>query len=155
MNKDLDLVGILKNVPKGTKLYSPLFGDVEFIKVSEDEEDYPIKIKTLCGVKTNDGFTSKGTYLVEYSNSECTLFPDKNQRDWSKFNYLFHDKSLVWCWNNSSKYTRFFGFYDTSSGTIYNPITGTKESLLYYDHYELYEGITPDWAIDVITELKD
>ena len=35
MNENIDLTKILKDCPKGFKLYTPLIGEVEFIKVHE------------------------------------------------------------------------------------------------------------------------
>ena len=44
MNKNLNLVEILKDCPEGTKLYSPIYGYVEFVRVSQRAE-YPIEVK--------------------------------------------------------------------------------------------------------------
>lgn len=77
----LDLVEILKNCPKGTKLYSTIHGEVTLYRVDNIDIYYPIV------VKYNDSqieFTSEGKYYIEY-DGECTLFPSKDQRDWSKF----------------------------------------------------------------------
>ena len=82
MNKNLNLVEILKNCPRGTKLYSTVFGDVKFNCVKEQKE-YPIRVLLKNGPEV--GFTSKGTEYTEYKG-ECVLFPRKDQRDWSKFN---------------------------------------------------------------------
>ena len=99
MNENIDLTKILKDCPIGWKLYSSVYGDVEFLGVSHgcpvplhgqyDEcylmEDlmhkkYPIRIKTRFG-----------EYDVSHEGKlrgcagECTLFPSRDQRDWSKF----------------------------------------------------------------------
>ena len=84
MNENLNLVEILKNCPKGTKLYSTTYGDVELIRVNQnDDVYYPIEIKL-----SDDSINSVTTdgRLCEYYNGECVLFPSKEQRDWSKFN---------------------------------------------------------------------
>ena len=84
MNENLNLVEILKDCPKGTKLYSTTYGDVELIRVNQndDVDYYPIEIKL-----SDDSITSVTTdgRLCEYYNGECVLFPSKEQRDWSKF----------------------------------------------------------------------
>ena len=83
MNEKLNLVEILKNCPEGTKLYSTTYGDVEFIRVNQnDNVYYPIEIKL-----SDDSINSVTTdgRLCEYYNGECVLFPSKEQRDWSKF----------------------------------------------------------------------
>ena len=83
MNENLNLVEILKDCPKGTKLYSTDYGDVELVRVYLDDNTYPIEIKIDEGSDmiyiTNDG------RLFNDFRGECTLFPSKNQRDWSKF----------------------------------------------------------------------
>ena len=46
MNENLNLIEILKDCPKGIKLYSTIFGDVELVEVLRNEEEiYPIEIK--------------------------------------------------------------------------------------------------------------
>lgn len=83
MNENLNLVEILKDCPKGTKLYSTIYGEVELIEVIYvDDVIYPIIVK-IYGGKT-DGFTSDGKLLNTFEG-ECTLFPSREQRDWSKF----------------------------------------------------------------------
>lgn len=75
----MNIAEILKKCPKGTKLYSPLFGELELSFV-EGEHISCITKKRTCGL-----FTSDGKYFGGYSDAECMLFPSKDQRDWSKF----------------------------------------------------------------------
>ena len=85
MNENLNLVEILKDCPEGTKLYSTIYGDVEFVKVRRSyyiDVDFPIEIKLSDNSINN--VTRDGKLFVNYSG-ECTLFPSKDQRDWSKF----------------------------------------------------------------------
>lgn len=81
MNENLNLVEILKDCPEGTKLYSPIIGEVEFKRIKYCE--YPI---VTCSKNGNRilSFTKDGLFFLE---GECImLFPSKDQRDWSKFN---------------------------------------------------------------------
>ena len=82
MNENLDLVEILKDCPRGTKLYSPFCGKVELDNVGEHCIDYPI-------VVNHNGnpivFTCDGRLYNDFPDGECVLFPSKDQRDWSKF----------------------------------------------------------------------
>ena len=80
MDKNLNLVEILKDCPSGTKLYSTILGEVELDYV-ENGGEYPIKI-LLNG--DTDSFTKEGRLFSEFEE-ECVLFPSKEQRDWSKF----------------------------------------------------------------------
>ena len=82
MNEDLNLVEILKDCPKGTKLYSTVHGEVEYRGIY-DKGVYRIKFKTEDGDIYSA--TPDGRYLYCF-NGECILFPSKEQRDWSKFN---------------------------------------------------------------------
>lgn len=82
MNEKLNLVEILKNCPKGTKLYSTIFGDVKFEKINNDRL-HPIIVRTGDG--RTEYFTADGKKYYGAYNGECTLFPSKDQRDWSKF----------------------------------------------------------------------
>ena len=83
MNENLNLVEILKNCPEGTKLYSTIYGDVELIRVNQnDDVDYPIKIK--INEIYHDDLTLDGRLFADYGG-ECVLFPSREQRDWSKF----------------------------------------------------------------------
>ena len=81
MNENLNLVEILKDCPKGTKLYSPVFGEVKFESINDIIG--PIVVTTNTG--NAECFTADGK-MYTYYNGECLLFPSKEQRDWSKFN---------------------------------------------------------------------
>lgn len=84
MNENLNLVEILKDCPKGTKLYSPIAGEV-FFKGIDTGNDYPIDVSTNGTPESMLSFTCGGLYYEELEG-ECLLFPSKDQRDWSKFN---------------------------------------------------------------------
>ena len=81
MNENLNLVEILKDCPKGTKLYSTIFGEVKLYKV-KDNNTYPIGIEDKEGVQS--WLTSNGKFMERF-DGECILFPSREQRDWSKF----------------------------------------------------------------------
>lgn len=76
----MNIAEILKDCPKGTKLYSPVFGEVGFRYI--DDSSYPIKVDT--NNNCNTAFTSDGRLHSDY-NGECMLFPSKDNRDWSTF----------------------------------------------------------------------
>ena len=98
----INLVNILKYCPEGTKLYSPIFGEVTFTRIS-------IINTILCKATKSNGeitsvdFNRLGRFSGEFSNAECVLFPSKDQRDWDKFRIpakkgdimMFDDKSAV------------------------------------------------------------
>lgn len=91
MNDNLNLVEILKDVPEGTKLWSPICGECELVKVAEKWQ-YPIKCKK-SGEVTFWNFRSNGKY-ENYDDAECVLFPSKENRGWSAFKVPKKHKEL-------------------------------------------------------------
>lgn len=78
----MNIAEILKKCPKGMKLYSPVYGEVEFVKVKYGKS-YAIHCITKDGAL--DYFTSDGRLYYDFPDAECMLFPSKDQRDWNKF----------------------------------------------------------------------
>ena len=99
MNENIDLTKILKNCPKGWEFYSSVYGEVRFVEITptrpvpyrqKDDElfmaevmmerEYPIKLMVnICEYRVSKaGEHKKGV-------GECTFFPSREQRDWSKF----------------------------------------------------------------------
>ena len=99
MNENIDLTKILKDCPKGWEFYSSVYGEVRFIEITptrpvpyrqKDDElfmaevmmerEYPIKLMVnICEYRVSKaGEHKKGV-------GECTFFPSREQRDWSKF----------------------------------------------------------------------
>ena len=78
--KDFDIYEILKGMPDGTPLYTPLCGNVEFTSVAADKE----KMEAIW-TENKDGeysFDKNGKWM---KGGEVLLFPSKEMRDWSKF----------------------------------------------------------------------
>ena len=133
--KNLNLAEILKDCPEGTKLYSPLYGDVELVKVHSGW-DYPIEVK--LGNDGLDNFTKDGRIYKDY-DGECTLFPSQEERDWSKFKLKkikFDPKTLksfdkVLVHDNGDDVWRceFFNFINNANITF--PYVGLSESYRY------------------------
>ena len=80
MNENIDLTKILKDCPKGTKLYSTVYGDVSFKEIIDVV--YPIAVS--CKDKHTECFKADGKVMMDY-DGECCIFPSREQRDWSKF----------------------------------------------------------------------
>lgn len=91
MNENLDLTKILYGCPEGTKFYSSIYGVVEFDGFDfVNEPAHPIRLKTNSGYCQ---IAKDGRALIRY-NGECTFFPSKYIRDWSKFE-RFWDKPKI------------------------------------------------------------
>ena len=106
MNENLNLVEILKYCPVGWQFWSSVYGDVEFIGIyskpvlcnprpREDEwlgqeihdSEHPILFDA-------DGFEHRVSSRGEMIKGcgECTFFPSRDQRDWSKFTAPWYKK---------------------------------------------------------------
>ncbi len=81
-NNKINIAEILKDSPKGTKLYSPVFGKVELVKIN-DKECYQIHVKDGSG--NIQAFTENGLFKTDYPDAECLLFPSSRMQDWSRF----------------------------------------------------------------------
>lgn len=90
MNENLNLVEILKDCPKGTKLYSRFLGSVEFCQITTDNY-----IEVIGSNGYYVGFKPNGTYQHSEENAEIDLFPSKNQRDWNKWQRPFVDGDII------------------------------------------------------------
>lgn len=75
----VNVADILKQVPKGTKLWSNNFGDVEFDRVFIGVE-YPIRC--IDAFQNHRYYTEYGYRDKTQKNGECTLWPSKNHRAW-------------------------------------------------------------------------
>lgn len=78
--KDIDIYEILKGMPDGTPLYTPMCGNVEFTSVAADKE----KTEAIWTEDKNGeySFDKHGKWM---KGGEVLLFPSKGMRDWSKF----------------------------------------------------------------------
>lgn len=80
--ENLNLCEILKNCPRGLKLYSPILGDVILETVL-----YSDSLTTdLITVRNNEGEIvcfDKAGHLYRSTISDCSLFPSKDKQSWS------------------------------------------------------------------------
>ena len=83
MNENIDLTKILKNCPKGWEFYSSVLGDVELVGICDEDKQNCQVIVQPVNKDYTDVYTKEGVYYK--GKGECTLFPSKDQRDWSKF----------------------------------------------------------------------
>ena len=108
MKKELNISEILKDKPQGTKLYSHIFGDCTFKLIQG-------VTNAIC-VIVNDHrefFDYKGLYSP---TGECLLFPSKNMRDWSKFQWK---KGDVLVSNDGGTEVIFDKWYDDTYTNFY------------------------------------
>lgn len=89
----INIAELLKDAPKGMKLYSPLFGDVKL-----DNAGGMIYVTTKYG--SSKCFTETGCYYVdnETFSTECLLFPSKDCRTWEGWKAPVEPKFKVGDW---------------------------------------------------------
>lgn len=78
--KDIDIYEILKGMPKGIELYTPMCGRVDLTWLATNKE-----AGGAIGTENRNGeftFNKEGKYLED---GEVLLFPSNEMRDWSKF----------------------------------------------------------------------
>lgn len=133
MEENINIAEILKNKPKGTKLYADAFGElsIEEIYIGDKEDKDELGITLLSSVGDELIFYNDGRYNTQ---GEPILVPSKEMRDWRKFTWKRGDvlvnsrglKILFDRWANDN-YTSFYaktinlvedGFLDTNLHTL-------------------------------------
>ena len=93
MNENIDLTKILDGCPVGTEFYNDTFGKLFFFCIKSAITPYRVEFKD-CYSRCWP-FTDKGTYYLDEScERSVSVFPSKEQRDWSKFK-RFWDKPKI------------------------------------------------------------
>lgn len=83
METKINITTILKNKPKGTKLYSTVHGKCTFEAITD--EIFKINFCTSKFGLTQSGECTLIKFGNMYDGGECIIFPSKEMRDWSKF----------------------------------------------------------------------
>ena len=99
MNENLYLVEILKDCPKVTKFYSSIYGELiySYTYVSPSGAKFvfilPNSNSMFNNIPIKVEYCWNGKYIINMG--ECTLFPSREQRDWSKFKQFVKPKFKV------------------------------------------------------------
>lgn len=80
METRINIAEILRNKPHGIKLYSPIFGDCTYCYIHDETSDICVRRP----YNKMSYFNFEGLYNTA---GECLLFPSKEMRDWSKFEW--------------------------------------------------------------------
>ena len=122
----LDLVSILKDVPEGTKLWSPVCGECELDEINYDTANIAkpritVLYRVPGTIRTKALFFDNYGVIYNCPNGECLLFPSKENRDWltlrpSKSHKEFKkfQKVLVKDWRDKKWWAGFYSHYDVS-----------------------------------------
>ena len=83
----INIADILKDCPKGTKLYSPICGNCKLLKIYNG-----LGLDVINDTDEVFNFSYDGRYNL---NGECCIFPSKENRDWGKFQRPFQDGDVI------------------------------------------------------------
>lgn len=83
METKINITTILKDKPKGTKLYSTVHGECTFETITD--EIFKINFCTSKFSLTQTGECVLIKFGNMFDGGECVVFPSKEMRDWSKF----------------------------------------------------------------------
>jgi len=83
METKINIATILKNKPKGTKLYSTVHGKCTFEAITD--EIFKIKFCTSKFGLMQAGECTLIKFGNMFDDGECVIFPSKEMQDWSKF----------------------------------------------------------------------
>jgi hypothetical protein len=83
METKINVAEILKDKPKGTKLYSSACGKCKLEEVDDKSFKISFYNSKFGFMNGGEGYLDKNGKL--YDDGECVVFPSKKMRDWSKF----------------------------------------------------------------------
>ena len=132
MKKELNISEILKDKPKGIRLYSPIFGDCTFSFIQGVTD-------AICVIAKDNRefFDYKGLYSP---TGERQLFPSKNMRDWSKFAWEKGDVLI----RTNSEYC--IGIFDEWTSDDYSTFSAKFINLGLSDNFSCsYTCKTEEW----------
>lgn len=105
METKINIADILKDKPKGTKLYSSACGKCNLEEVYDKSFKISFYNSKFGFMNGGEGHLDKNGKL--YDDGECVVFPSKEMRDWSKFAWK---KGDVLVSNDSDSHIIFKGF---------------------------------------------
>lgn len=106
----INVAELLKDCPKGMKLYSPIFGDVYLDKIR------PHLAIVVTTDKEQGIFKEEFLYDGRYKmNGECMLFPSKGKTTWEGFQRPFRDGDVISAIVNKNLW---YGIYQKESNAV-------------------------------------
>lgn len=92
----INIAEILKDCPKGTKLYSPICGNCKLLKVYNG-----LGLDVINDADEVFNFSYDGRYNL---NGECCIFPSKDNRDWNTFRPFKDGDILTYTGNHTTTF---------------------------------------------------
>lgn len=133
MEQKLNIAEILKNKPRGTKLYSMIHGKCSFEAVTD--EIFKINFCTSKFGLTQSGECTLIKFGNMYDGGECIIFPSKEMRDWEKFSWKKGDILIS---NDGCTEVIFNKWYDDTYTSFYCKHylnSENKNKIVYYEEF--------------------
>lgn len=133
MEQKLNIAEILKNKPRGTKLYSMIHGKCSSEAVTD--EIFKINFCTSKFGLTQSGECTLIKFGNMYDGGECIIFPSKEMRDWSKFQW---EKGDILISNDGGTEVIFGEWYDDTYTSFYCKHylnSEDKNKIVYYEEF--------------------
>lgn len=133
MEQKLNIAEILKNKPRGTKLYSMIHGKCSFEAVTD--EIFKINFCTSKFGLTQSGECTLIKFGNMYDGGECIIFPSKEMRDWKKFSWKKGDVLIS---NDGGTEVIFDKWYDDTYTSFYCKHylnSEDKNKIVYYEEF--------------------
>ena len=92
----INIADILKDCPKGTKLYSPICGNCKLLKIYNG-----LGLEVINDADEVFNFSYDGRYNL---NGECCIFPSKDNRDWNTFRPFKDGDILTYTSNHTTTF---------------------------------------------------
>ena len=139
MNENINLCKILKGL-EGIELYSSAFGTV-YLK---SMDKYGLNVEAIIESETIAGKPVKGKLEYKYSrtgrmidlnDADITLFPSKDQRDWSKFERPIPIDTPMMCSNDETTEDFYLRYYAGLTNNTHKCFPNGRKSIdkLKYD----------------------
>lgn len=133
MEIKINITTILKNKPKGTKLYSTVHGKCTLEAITD--EIFKINFCTSKFGLTQSGECTLIKFGNMYDGGECIIFPSKEMRDWSKFQW---EKGDILISNDGGTEVIFDKWYDDTYTSFYCKHylnSEDKNKIVYYEEF--------------------
>lgn len=138
MEEKINIAEILKDKPRGTKLYSMIHGKCSFEAVTD--EIFKINFCTSKFGLTQSGECTLIKFGNMYDGGECIIFPSKEMRDWSKFAWKKGDVLI----RTNSEYC--IGIFDEWTSDDYSTFSAKYINLGLSDNFSCsYTCKTEEW----------
>ena len=166
--ENLNISEVLFYAPKGLMLYSPIFGEVEFIEIDEDN--------CIVVRDKHDNlrwFYEYGTYFPSdesnYAEGECLLFPSIEHRCWDNWQNILFPKSIGSVCVDTLTNNKFIldhngTFFSDGTGSLFLTLVGNSGNYLLNSVYaspsqtkEFFEELEKsdyEWVRDTVVRKK-